>query len=161
MSSLVSTSYGRTFSTKFVNNRAIYNHISTYKSNLRMQTICIIIAIMLLPKYLKQGSSLGNKFKDIKHKGKRANYIYIHMQQNHVIKKQSKRREIYFSLTVFMTLAYCCTAAGSSGSMVIFSWRSIPRAVSNFFFTSKKMPLSISFQSSIRMTWRRRHEDCH
>lgn len=50
----------------------------------------------------------------------------------------------YFSLTVFMTFAYWETAAGLSGSMVIFSFRSTPMAVSNFFLTSRKMFFNIS-----------------
>lgn len=53
-------------------------------------------------------------------------------------------RRSYFSLTVFITLAYSATAAGSLGSMVIFSLRRIPMAVSNFFLTSRKIFFNIS-----------------
>ena len=59
--------------------------------------------------------------------------------------QQWKREKTYFSLTVFITFAYWETEAGSSGSMVIFSFLSIPNAVSNFFSTSKKIFFNISF----------------
>ena len=52
----------------------------------------------------------------------------------------------YFSLTVLMTWAQLATAVGSSGSIVIFSFLRTPSAVSNFFFTSKKMPFNRSVQ---------------
>ena len=59
--------------------------------------------------------------------------------------EQWKREKTYLSLTVFITFAYWETEAGSSGSMVIFSFLSIPNAVSNFFSTSKKIFFNISF----------------